>query len=89
MNAALKNQLMDTKRREVTYEQVLEQAFFFEDVLKNAQQPHSDTKLHSTLITLRVGKCGSLIDKVMFYWYTLVKPKVFAVVALIAMIMSI
>ena len=25
----------------------------------------------------------------MFYWYTLVKPKVFAVVALVAMIMSI
>ena len=38
---------------------------------------------------MRVGKCGSLIDKAMFYWYTLVKPKVFAVVALIVMIMSI
>ena len=26
---------METKRREVTYEQVLEKAFFFEDVYKN------------------------------------------------------
>jgi hypothetical protein len=35
LNAALKQQLMETKRREVTYEQVLEQVFFFEDVYKN------------------------------------------------------
>ena len=35
LNAELKQQLMETKRREVTYEQVLENAFFLEDVLKN------------------------------------------------------
>ncbi len=36
LNAALKSQLMETKRKEVTYEQVLENAFFLEDVLKNS-----------------------------------------------------
>ena len=35
LNANLSNQLLDTKRREVTYEQVLEQAFFIEDLHKN------------------------------------------------------
>jgi hypothetical protein len=40
LNAALKNQVLETKRREVTYEQVLEQAFFLEDILKNSEEPH-------------------------------------------------
>ena len=35
LNAAVKNQLMETKRREVTYEQCLERAFFIEDVQRN------------------------------------------------------
>lgn len=48
LNAAVKNQIMETKRREVTYEQVLEKAFFIEDVLNN--MGNHDNKLRSNLI---------------------------------------
>lgn len=51
LNAALKFQLMETKRREVTYEQVLEQAFFIEDVYKN--KDNEEKLLQSTLIIRR------------------------------------
>ena len=56
LNAALKNQLMETKRREVTYEQVLEQAFFIEDVLRN--RGNENRKLESNLIIQRDGRFG-------------------------------
>jgi hypothetical protein len=86
LNAAVKNQIMETKRREVTYEQVLEKAFFIEDVLNNMD--NRDFKLRSNLIQPRVGPLGELIDKGTFLWYTILRPKFFSVLSLLSIILS-
>ncbi len=86
LNAALKQQLMETKRREVTYEQVLEQAFFIEDVLKNQDNPNG--LLESNLIVRRTGRCGALHDSFEYQWHTKLRPKAFKLIGLVAIILS-
>jgi LMBR1-like membrane protein len=86
LNAAIKNQIMETKRREVTYEQVLEQAFFIEDVLRN--RGNENHKLESNLIIQREGRVGRFIDTFEFYWHTVLRPKFFWIVCVVAIILS-
>ena len=82
LNAQVKQQLMETKRREVTYEQTLENAFFIEDVLKNCG--NDQRVLKSSLMTPREGLLGSVLDRVEFFWHTLLKPRVFSILAVVA-----
>lgn len=82
LNAEVKQQLMETKRREVTYEQILENAFFIEDVLKNCGSEQQ--VLRSSLMNPREGFLGSLLDRFDFVWHTLLKPKVFSLLSVVA-----
>jgi hypothetical protein len=77
---------METKRREVTYEQVLEQAFFIEDVYRNKE---NDKKiLESSLIVKRSGKCGALTDTMEFHWHTNLRPKFYKLMGILAILLS-
>lgn len=77
---------METKRREVTYEQVLEKAFFIEDVVNNLD--NRELKLRSNLIQPREGALGEFIDKLAFAWYTRLRPKLFTLLALFSVVLS-
>lgn len=79
--------MMETKRREVTYEQVLEEAFFVEDVLKN--RGSGEMKIKSNLMQLREGTVGEFLDKCNFLWHTQLRPKLFSVCGLLAIVLSI
>ena len=77
---------METKRREVTYEQVLEQAFFIEDVFKNKE---NETKLlESPLIIRRPGRCGAFTDSLEFHWHTNLRPKFYKLMGILAIFLS-
>jgi hypothetical protein len=86
LNKALKHQLMETKRREVTYEQVLEQAFFIEDVHRS--QDNSSGMLESNLIVRRGGRCGHIHDSLEFLWHTRIRPKFYRLMGLLAILLS-
>jgi len=78
---------LDTKRKEVTYEQALEHAFFIEDLHKNLNS--KDGKIHSNLMQLREGTIGNLKDKFYFIWHVILRPKKFFVLAALAIILSV
>lgn len=87
MNANIKNRLLESKRREVTYEQTLEEAFLIEDLILNISSP--DRKVHSNLIKLRKGtKWGSVQDRCFFAWHILIKPKLFMLLAALTILLS-
>ena len=78
---------METKRREVTYEQVLEEAFFIEDVLKNVDSP--ERRINSSLMEARSGLFGAFLDSSTYLWYTKIRPKAFYLLALASIILSV
>eukprot|EP00347_Sterkiella_histriomuscorum_P002939 403366212 len=76
-------------RREVSYEQELEYAFYIEDLYKN--QSSHDYLIHSRLFRLRdQNKCmGRCRDKTYFFLHIKLIPKIFYILALIALAFSI
>eukprot|EP00347_Sterkiella_histriomuscorum_P007168 403349999 len=86
LNRQLKFQLLETKRREVHYEQQLERTFFIEDLYNN--QDNKDKRIKSKLVREREGKLGAIIDKMEWIWYIKVKPNIFKILAVMAILLS-
>lgn len=40
--------------------------------------------MHSKLVALREGRCGEILDKMYFVWYTLVRPKLFYILGFLS-----
>ena len=62
LNCKIKLYILELKRAECKWEELLESSFLLQDVMESR---HSiDHKIHSTFWEERPGKCGSLKDKI-------------------------
>ncbi len=68
------------------WEELLESAFLLEDVIDSRNS--IDHKISSTFWVSRRGSFGDIYDKLMWFWYVKLRTKVYFVVFLVTMIMS-
>jgi len=86
LHCKIKRGVMDQKRAEMRWEELLEAAFLLEDVIDSR---HSiDHKISSTFWVSRRGSLGAFYDKLMWFWYVKLRAKVYFVIFLLAMVMS-
>ncbi|CDW74239.1 UNKNOWN [Stylonychia lemnae] len=87
LNKDCKWAALDLVRKEVQYEQELENAFYYEDLYRN-QQTSADYRIYSRLFKLRQGKFGRCRDKTYFIWNIIIMPKLYNIIGLIAIALS-